>query len=83
MSELGQTRRFRHVRGTSALPPIATIKQTCRQVGSVPLPEIECCDRFRNNEWPISEIAAPSRAWGIGIGFNCEPANGTCRSPVS
>src|SRR5216684_213219 len=36
MSLLYQTRRFRHVRATSALPPIATINRTCRQVGSVP-----------------------------------------------
>ncbi len=36
MSHKGQSRRFRYVRATSALPPIATINRTCRQVGSVP-----------------------------------------------
>ncbi len=35
MSLKGQSRRFRHGRGMSALLPTATINRTCRQVGSV------------------------------------------------
>src|SRR6266516_7618651 len=35
MTASDHSRRFRYVRTTSALPPIATIKWTCRQVGSV------------------------------------------------
>jgi hypothetical protein len=46
MSCLGHSRRFRYVRATSALPPIATIKRTCRQVGSVPIGDIRARQRL-------------------------------------
>ncbi len=79
MSEMGQTRRFRHVRGTSALPPIATIKQTCRQVGSVPRAD---------NRSSATTLAfwARSRSPGWGIifrtaGLGPEEANETTRFP--
>jgi hypothetical protein len=37
MSETGQKRRFRHVGGTSAFPPIATVVRTSQQVRFVPM----------------------------------------------
>src|SRR5216684_55513 len=58
MSHKGQTRRFRHVRATSALPPIATINRTCRQVGSVPA--TDSCAAAKCI-WTASDRLRPSR----------------------
>jgi len=57
MSALGQSRRFGPIRATSALPPIASIERTCREVRLVPIGDIE--------SYSITSSASASNVGGM------------------